>query len=98
MCWSIRGRIRGGARLSADSPELRKTAEPAKVSWREPSMTDIVFKCPVTGMNVQHWLADVPDDEKDRHSSVVCLACTKTHFIHNSTGQLLGDDKSKAAR
>jgi len=35
-----RRRIRGGARLSADSPELRKTAEPAKVSWRELSMTD----------------------------------------------------------
>jgi hypothetical protein len=58
----------------------------------------IVFKCPVTGMNVQHWLADVPENEKDRHSPVVCLACTKTHFIHNSTGQVLGEDKTKAAR
>jgi hypothetical protein len=41
-------------------------------------------------MNVQHWLADVPEDKKDHHSPVVCLACTKTHFIHNSTGEVLG--------
>jgi len=52
----------------------------------------ILFKCPSTGMNVQHWLADVPEDAKDRHSPVVCPACTKMHFIHNSTGKLLGDN------
>jgi hypothetical protein len=51
----------------------------------------IVFRCPQTGINVQHWLADVPDDAKDIHAPVVCLACTKTHFIHNSTGKLLGE-------
>lgn len=51
----------------------------------------IVFKCPQTGMNVQHWLADAPDDAKGRHSSVTCPACAKLHFIHNSTGKLLGD-------
>ena len=42
-------------------------------------------------MNVQHWLAEPPEDAKDRHSPVVCPACTKMHFIHNSTGKLLGD-------
>jgi hypothetical protein len=41
-------------------------------------------------MNVQHWLAgDVPDDAKGRYAPVVCPACTKMHFIHNSTGKLL---------
>lgn len=50
----------------------------------------ILFRCPGTGMNVQHWLADVPEDAKDHHSSVVCPACAKLHFIHNSTGKLLG--------
>jgi hypothetical protein len=39
----------------------------------------IMFTCPQTGMNVQHWLADVPEDEKDNHTSVVCLACTQRH-------------------
>jgi len=42
-------------------------------------------------MNVQHWLADAPEDTKDSHSPVICAACTKTHFVHNSTGKLLGE-------
>ena len=50
----------------------------------------IIFKCPETGMNVQHRLADMPEDKKDHHSPVVCLACTRTHFIRNSTGEVLG--------
>jgi hypothetical protein len=50
----------------------------------------ILFKCPSTGLNVQHWLADVPEDKKDCYSSVACPACAKLHFIHNSTGKLLG--------
>jgi hypothetical protein len=50
----------------------------------------IVFRCPHTGINVQHRLADVPDDAKDSHSPVACPACAKTHFIHNSSGKLLG--------
>ena len=49
----------------------------------------IMFTCPQTGLKVQHWLEDSP--EPDTHSPVVCLACTKTHFIHNSTGKLLGE-------
>ncbi len=48
----------------------------------------ILFRCPQTGMNVQHWLADVPEDAKDRHASVVCPACAKIHFIHNATCKL----------
>jgi hypothetical protein len=48
-------------------------------------------------MNVQHWLADAPEREKDHYSPVVCPACTRTHFIHNSTGQVLVEDNSKAA-
>jgi hypothetical protein len=50
----------------------------------------IVFRCPQTGLNVQHWLADAPEDTKDSHAPVTCPACTKTHFIQNSTGKLLG--------
>jgi hypothetical protein len=53
----------------------------------------ILFRCPETGMNVQHLLADVADDAKDSHSPVVCQACTKLHFIHNSTGKILGDEQ-----
>jgi hypothetical protein len=53
----------------------------------------ILFTCPQTNINVQHWLGDVSDDAKESHSPVVCQACTKLHFIHNSTGKLLGAEK-----
>jgi hypothetical protein len=49
----------------------------------------ILFKCPQTGMNVQHWLADAPE-YPDSHTAVVCHACTGIHFVHSSTGKLLG--------
>ncbi|MGP8120912.1 MAG: hypothetical protein ACLP8B_10370 [Xanthobacteraceae bacterium] len=54
----------------------------------------IVFKCPRTGLNVQHWLAeDVPDNGKDTYTSVVCPACANLHLVHDSTGKLLGETK-----
>jgi hypothetical protein len=49
----------------------------------------IVFKCPRTGFNVQHWLADEPSDPVGAtHVSIVCQACTNLHFINRSTGKL----------
>jgi hypothetical protein len=54
----------------------------------------IIFKCPRTGMRVQHWLDDVPDDAKDTYAAVTCLACTGLHLIHNSTGKPLGEPGS----
>jgi hypothetical protein len=53
----------------------------------------IIFKCPRTGMNVQHWLDDVPERRReDAYKSVTCPACTLAHFIHRETGRLLGED------
>jgi hypothetical protein len=49
----------------------------------------ILFKCPQAGMNVQHWLADAPE-YPDSDTAVVCHACTGIHFVHSSTGKLLG--------
>ncbi|WP_194390875.1 hypothetical protein [Bradyrhizobium sp. CCBAU 51765] len=49
----------------------------------------IVFKCPQTGLNVQHRLTDEPSDRT--HVSVSCPACTRLHLIERSTGKLLGD-------
>jgi len=51
----------------------------------------IVFKCPETGMKVQHRLADTTDDAKDTYVPVVCQACTKLHFVNSSIGNLLGE-------
>ena len=51
----------------------------------------IVFKCPQTGLNVQHWLEDEPDDPSGTHKPVVCQACTKMHFVNLATGKLSGE-------
>ncbi len=53
----------------------------------------ILFKCPRLGTNVQHWLPKIsPPDEANSYASVICLACTRLHFIHKETGKLLGED------
>jgi hypothetical protein len=44
-----------------------------------------------TGLNVQHWLVDAPDGAKEIYAPVLCQACSKLHFINNSTGRLLGE-------
>ncbi len=57
---------------------------------------NIVFKCPRTGMNVQHRLscvsADTPDAE-NTHVWVTCLACGSVHFVNSTTGKLLADSR-----
>jgi len=54
----------------------------------------ILFECPRLGTNVQHWLPETSPDEpsSNAYASVVCLACTRLHFIHKQTGKLLGED------
>jgi hypothetical protein len=52
----------------------------------------IIFKCPRTGMNVQHRLDEVTAEKSDAYKSVDCPACTLVHFIHRETGKLLGEE------
>jgi hypothetical protein len=54
-------------------------------------MAHLIFKCPRTGMNVQHWLDEPgPSDRDDLYETVACKACNRLHFIHRSSGKLLG--------
>jgi hypothetical protein len=71
-----------------------KSENPAGVRLT-PCMGNIVFKCPRTGMNVQHWLADepAPDDPHCTYETVVCQACSRLHFINRSSGKLLGENE-----
>ncbi len=51
---------------------------------------NIVYKCPRTGMNVQHWLTDLSPCESDQaYVSMPCPACGSVHFVNGSTGKLL---------
>ena len=54
---------------------------------------NIIFKCPVTGMNVQHRLAaeSVSDASRFEFETVPCQACTRLHFINRLSGKLLGE-------
>jgi len=54
----------------------------------------VVFKCPETGLNVQHWLDDEgPDDHVGKtFVSVACSACNRLHFVNRADGKLLGED------
>jgi hypothetical protein len=56
-------------------------------------MANLIFKCPRTGLNVQHWLAEevAPDEPRCTYESLTCLACTRLHFINRSSGKLLGE-------
>jgi len=57
-------------------------------------MGNIIFKCPQTGLNVQHWLdEEEPDDPSSAYETVVCKACSRLHFINRSSGKLLGQQE-----
>ncbi|MGX4804859.1 hypothetical protein [Bradyrhizobium guangdongense] len=47
----------------------------------------IIFKCPQTGMNVQHWLTEADGND---YQPVTCAACTRVHFINKETGKVMG--------
>ena len=53
---------------------------------------NLIFQCPRTGMNVQHWLEDAKaGDAVCTYETVICKACTRLHFINRQTRKLLGD-------
>jgi hypothetical protein len=55
-------------------------------------MGNLIFKCPRTGMNVQHRLEEPQaGDPRSGYESVVCKACTRLHFINRETRKLLGE-------
>ena len=59
---------------------------------RHERMGNFVFRCPRTGMNVQHRMADepAPEDPHCSYEAVVCAACSRLHFINRSSRKLLG--------
>ena len=55
---------------------------------------EIIFRCPRTGMNVQHRLDDgEPAATGNAFVSVRCPACMALHFVNITTGKLLGEGK-----
>jgi hypothetical protein len=61
----------------------------SKPSYHPANGGPLIFKCPKTFNNVQHWLdgEEAPDHS---YETVVCPACARLHFINRKTGRLLG--------
>ena len=60
-------------------------------------MAHLIFRCPATSLNVQHWRPEIPlakagDETAETYEAVTCPACTKLHFLNRKTGKLLGQD------
>jgi len=53
-------------------------------------MVHSVFRCPATGLNVQHQLDDDPDISDNEYEGIMCPSCTKMHLLNRKTGKLLG--------
>jgi len=55
-------------------------------------MGAFLFRCPVTGQNVQGWIADDPtaDTDENVYEAVSCLACNRSHLVNRSTRRVLG--------
>ena len=56
-------------------------------------MVHILYRCPRTGMNVQHWVAEDADtgEDKSYYDAVPCPICTRLHFVNRVTGRTLGE-------
>jgi len=52
----------------------------------------ILFICPETKLNIQHWLGNGNDVPEDEYEGVDCPACAKVHFINRKTGKLMGGE------
>ena len=51
----------------------------------------ILIRCPNTGMQLQHWLAEPGTEPNGSFLQVGCPACARLHFVNSKTGKLLGD-------
>ena len=51
-----------------------------------------IFRCPATGLNVQHIFEGEPETGDDRvYVGVSCLACSGIHLVSRTTGRLAAD-------
>lgn len=62
-------------------------------------MGNVVFRCPRTGIHVQHWMAEevTPETPLSAYETVACNACARIHFINRVTGKLLGEAAAQTA-
>ena len=58
-------------------------------------MRPFLFRCPVTALNVQSFIAEAAtENDDDTYESVKCTACTRIHLVNPNTGKVLGAEES----
>ena len=52
-----------------------------------------IFRCPATGLNVQHVFDDEAPETSDERAyvGVRCLACSGIHLVSRKNGRLISD-------
>jgi hypothetical protein len=55
-------------------------------------MVHFIFRCPATGMNVQHAVDDDEDVPDNEFEAITCPAYTRLHLLNRRTGKLLGHE------
>jgi hypothetical protein len=64
----------------------------APTSSRVRRMSLFIFRCPVSGENVQRWMDDDPEADSRSYVIVNCPACGRLHFVNRGTHKLLGHE------
>jgi hypothetical protein len=61
------------------------------------SMPVFLYRCPMTGLKVQGWVADDPEAKVDAtYEPLTCIACTRVHLVNPSTGRVLGSEDKES--
>jgi hypothetical protein len=60
-------------------------------------VTNFIFRCPNTGMNVQYCMEveASPISSGENFTAIECPACARAHFINVATFELLGHTKGE---
>jgi len=58
-------------------------------------MSNTLFRCPNTGMNVQHLIGELSSEKERAVVVVTCPACARIHLVNAATGELARDAKTR---
>jgi hypothetical protein len=62
------------------------------LSEMDPPMP-ILFRCPITGLDVHGFLVEEnPSEDPDAYESVTCLSCGQVHLVNLRTGKTDGQN------
>jgi hypothetical protein len=58
-------------------------------------MSPFLYRCPITGLNVQSFAAEEIEDDSETFEAVPCTACGRVHLVDPKSGRVLGIEKEE---